>query len=201
MIKKVKTVLIIAVLCLTLMAGCSSKAKILDGKYICVDYMSELYKGHEIYYYIFSKDKTYTTNNPGEDYDGVPFPDYGTYSIEDDELTLFAGDDPEEPEITYTMGYIYKNMICSKWDGELPLELQEKKIFLNLSNILFIEINFTEEGYYEHTVTGENGEIFETTTGTYEVNKNKVECKNEEGLITTFYDTDDGVYGVDYIKE
>lgn len=210
MIKKVYFIVgVVVLLCLLGVAGCGTDKNTIEGKYICTDYMSELYKGHEVYYYIFSKDGTYTTNyyeinGYGKELDdmGITWYDYGTYRIDENKLTLFNGEEESDDiELGSVFGYIYKDTICSKWEGKLPLERQEEEIFSNSLEVLFFEVHFTEDGNYKYIVTGENGEIFETTTGTYEVNKNKVECKNEEGLITTFYDTDDGVYGVDYIKE
>lgn len=199
--KKVNIILIMMVFLLGLIA-CNSNRNILEGKYIGLN--TEVY-------FEFSKGGTYTTNDPGEDYKGIPFPDYGTYSIENGELTLFAGDDPENPDVTYYMGSTYKNMICYKWEGELPLQNQETEVtYENWSIADKIQFNKDDTVDFIYMVcSGCNNseshvhdyQVVETKTGTYEVEGNKVTCKDSDGLLTIFYDTEDGILCVDFIKE
>ena len=193
---------VVVLLCLLGLTGCSTDKNIIKGKYVSASDDLPIY-------FEFSKDGTYTTNNyeiVGEDWY-----DYGTYSIEDNKLILFQGEDLDS-EVEF--GYIYKNMICSKWEGKLPLnnESEESYIQIKLSERYLKEFQFKKDGTYESKVMEcakeicgygheHDYEVYKTKTGTYKVDKNKVTCEKEDGTITTFYDTDDGVYGVNYIKE
>lgn len=184
---------VVVLLCLVGLTGCGTNKNTFDGKYTDV--------GDSSIYYELSKDGTYTTNNPGEDMEGVPFSDYGTYSIENGEVILFAGDDPDDPEFTYYMGYVYKDTICSKWEGELPSKKQDFEIFVQPFEQFSSKYQFNENGEYEYTVTGENNKLIIRKKGVYNIEKNKVTCEDDDGLIDTFYSTEDGIYRVDFIKE
>ena len=201
MIKRMYLVIgAVFLLCLLGLTGCKTDKNTFDGKYVSASDLP--------IYYEFSKDGTYTTNYyeiVGEDWY-----DYGTYSIEDNKLILFQGEDLDS-EVEF--GYIYKDTICSKWEGKLPLKNETEESYIQYNSGTYLtEFQFKKDGTFEvkrmrcaKEICGyghdHNYEVYETETGTYKVNKNKVTCEKEDGTITTFYDTDDGVYGVNYIKE
>jgi len=124
--KKVNIILIMMVFLLGLIA-CNSNRNILEGKYIGLN--TEVY-------FRFSKDGTYSTNyydidGFGEELDdmGITWFDYGTYRIDENKLTLFNGEEESDDiELGSDFGYVYKNMICYKWEGELPLQNQETEV-------------------------------------------------------------------------
>jgi len=200
MIKKMYSIVgVVVLLCLLGLTGCGTDKNTLEGKYVGV--------GTKIYYE-FSKDGTYATNyyeidDYGKELDdmGVNWYDYGTYNIDGNKLVLFQGNDSDNDFDGLEFGYIYKGNICSKWEGKLPIKLQDSEISSRVADDLVFKVYFMQEGSYRYIGISGSDDINEIFTGTYEVNKNKVECKNEEGLVTTFYDTDDGIYGVEYIKE
>lgn len=68
-----------------------------------------------------------------------------------------------------------------------------------VNNITF-EYQFNEDNTYEYTVTS-NEEIVNTESGTYSINGNRVICTSEENVATTFFNTDNGVFCVEYAKE
>ena len=203
MIKKVYFIVgVVVLLCLLGVAGCGTDKNVIKGKYVSANDDLPIY-------FEFSKDGTYTTNYyeiVGEDWY-----DYGTYSIEDNKLILFQGEDLDS-EVEF--GYIYKDAICSKWEGKLPLknETEESYIQHKESERYLTEIQFKKDGTYESKVMecakeicgyghDHDYEVYKTTTGTYKVNKNKVTGEREDNKIDTFYNTDNGVYGVNYVKE
>jgi len=207
--KKVNIILIMMVFLLGLIA-CNSNRNILEGKYIGLN--TEVY-------FRFSKDGTYSTNyydidGFGEELDdmGITWFDYGTYRIDENKLTLFNGEEESDDiELGSDFGYVYKNMICYKWEGELPLQNQETEVtYENWSIADTIQFNKdnTVEFIYMACSGCNNSEshvhdyqVVETKTGTYEVEGNKVTCKDSDGLLTIFYDTEDGILCVDFIKE
>lgn len=205
---------VVVLLCLLGLTGCKTDKSVIKGKYMSVHDSS--------IYYEFSKDGTYITNyyeinDYGKELDdmGITWYDYGTYRIDKNKLILFQGEDESDDTelLGSDFGYIYKNMICSKWEGELPLEKksEEKYIQFKLSSFLE-EIQFKKDGIFElkmmkctKEICGysheHDYEVYKTKTGTYEVDKNKVTCESNDGIVSTFYDTDNGVYCVQYIKE
>lgn len=211
MIKKTYFIVGVAILlCLLGLTGCESNNSVLNGKYVGLN--TEVY-------FSFLSDGTYTTNyynidDLGQELDdmGIAWFDYGTYRIDNSKLTLFQGEDEsDDMELGSDMGYIYKNMICYKWEGKLPLQNQETEVTYENWSIAD-KIQFNKDNTVEFIYMACSGcnsssshvhdyQTEEIKTGTYEVEGNKVTCKDSEGLLTVFYDTDDGILCVDYIKE
>lgn len=205
-----KRFFIFAILLLLELTGCKSNNSVLNGKYMGLN---------TEFYYEFSKDGTYTTNfydisGFGEELDdmGITWYDYGTYRIDENKLTLFNGEEESDDiELGSDFGYVYKNMICYKWEGELPLQNQETEVTYENWSIADT-IQFNKDNTVEFIYMACSGcnsseshvhdyQTVETKTGTYEVEGNKVTCKDSDGLLTIFYDTDDGILCVDFIKE
>lgn len=185
--KKNNTKIIISVFCFILLGltACTSNQKVIEGKYISTFDSSV--------YYIFSKDNTYTTNY---EWDSTSDCSQGSYTITDGKITLFGNKDKN---YELNIGYIYGNYIGSWWNGTLSKSYENATLTSMLGD-LSLEYNFNEDKTYEYTVTSD-GEVVHTENGTYSINGNEVICINEDNVTTTFFNTDNGVFCVEYTKE
>lgn len=168
------------------LSACSSQTQALSGKY-CSVYNSEIY-------YTFSGEQYYT-NNLWEDI-SITDSGNGTYVNKDKKIIIYINGDEN---YQYELGYIYKEYICSLWDGILPMSYCEATI-TNILGDLILKFNFKKDKSYEYTVTS-NNEIVHTEIGTYTVNDNKVVCIGEDGITTTFISAEGKVFSIEYIKE
>lgn len=180
--KIILTILCLICICLT---ACTANNTI-NGKYIsCFD---------NNIYYTFTKENTYETN---ELWDFPINNSTGSYKITNDKIVLYANDDRQYQR---DLGIIYNNHICSIWNGDLPITDKNKEISMTIIENLTLSIKFKEDNTYEYTITSD-GEVVNTENGTYFTEGNEVVCTNNEGNITTFFNTDNGVFCVEYTKE
>lgn len=183
--KNTTVILFIGILLLSL-TSCSTNKTTIDGKYINVL--------DESIYYDFSNDNSYSTNNAWD----IPIESSsGSYTIIDNELILYANDNEE---YSMNLGFVYKDYICSSWDGVLPMVDKNTSVSMTLVDSLILSIEFKEDNTYEYTVTS-NGEVVCTENGAYSINSNEVVCTNEDKQITTFIEVDDSIYCIEYVKE
>lgn len=195
--KKNKIKLAILILCLFILglSACSSNKKNIIGKYINVF--------DESHYIIFSEDDSFidnflTTTNK----ENSSISDCYIYRIDDKGLITIIDTTEYEGQNSlneYEFGWIYENYVGSLWSGDLPTKNIDTKITCILNNIIF-EYQFNKDNTYEYTATS-NGEKVNTEYGTYSINGNEVICTSEEDVATTFFNTDNGVFCVEYIKE
>ena len=183
--KNTTVILFIGILLLRL-TSCSTNKTTIDGKYINVL--------DESIYYEFSNDNSYSTNNVWD----IPIDSSsGSYTITDNVLILYANDNED---YSMNLGFVYKDYICSSWNGVLPMTDKNTSVSITLVDNLTLSIEFKEDNTYVYTVTS-NGEIVHTENGTYSINSNEVVCTNEDKQITTFIEVDDNIYCIEYVKE
>lgn len=168
------------------LSACSAQTTVLSGKYISTF-------NNEIYYTF--NGENYSTNNFWKDID-ITDNGNGTYIIKDEKIiTYINGDD----NYLFEIGYVYDKYIGSWWEGILP-KTYENTTTKNYLGDLILSINFKEDKSYEYIVTS-NNEIVHTEHGTYTINGNEVVCTSEEGGVTTFINTEDKVFCIEYVKE
>ena len=183
--KNTTIILFIGILLLSL-TSCSTNKTIIDGKYINVLDKS--------IYYDFSNDNSYSTNNAWD----IPIDSLsGSYTIIDNELILYANG---SKEYSMNLGFVYKDYICSSWDGVLPMTDKNTSVSMTLVDSLILSIEFKEDNTYVYTATS-NKEVVHTENGTYSVNSNEVVCTNEDKEVTTFVEVGDNIYCIEYVKE
>lgn len=184
--KNTTVILFIGILLLSL-TSCSTNKTTIDGKYINVL--------DESIYYNFSSDNSYSTNNAWD----IPIDSSsGSYTITDNELILYANDNEN---YSMNLGFVYKDYICSSWDGVLPMADKNTSVSTNLADNLILSIEFKEDNTYEYTVTSD-GEVVHTENGTYSINNNEVVCTNKHKQTTTFINIEDNnIYCIEYVKE
>lgn len=183
--KNTTVILFIGILLLSL-TSCSTNKTTIDGKYINVL--------DESIYYNFSSDNSYSTNNAWD----MPIDSSsGSYTITDNELILYANDNED---YSMNLGFVYKDYICSSWDGVLPMTDKNAFASTTLINNLILSIEFKEDNTYEYTVTSD-GEVVHTENGIYSIDNNKVVCTNEDKQTTTFINVEDNIYCIEYTKE
>ena len=178
-------ILFIGILLLNL-TSCSINKATIDGKYInTLD---------ESIYYEFSNDNSYSTNNTWD----IPIDSSsGSYTITDNELILYANNNED---YSMNLGFVYKDYICSSWDGVLPMTDKSTSASMALVGNLILSIDFREDNTYEYTVTSD-GEVVHTENGTYLINNNEVVCINADKKTTTFILVDDNIYCIEYVRE
>ncbi len=185
--KKIRIMLLCTLL--FILTGCSSDNKSLNGKYV-----STFGDGT---YYNFDKNGNYSSN---QQYDESVQGTTGKYTIDDDGLITIQISENH----TSTIGYFYKNYICSLWTGVLPKNNNDETIITCQigveENSLQLSYTFNNDGTFAYNVNT-NDEVVETKLGTYSVEDERVVCVEEDNIITTFINTENGVYSIDYSKE
>ena len=186
--RKENTKVITLILCLILssLTSCSFDNNKIEGKYIS--------SFDNSIYYTFSEESEFKTN---DSWDFQVNNSEGSYKIENDKLVLYANNNEK---YQMNLGIVYKDYICSVWEGVLPVLNKNAEVSWTPIEDLTIRLTFNEDGNYERTVTS-NNQTISTEHGTYSVDDNKVICTNEDNVVTTFFDTDDGVLCAEYIKE
>lgn len=183
--KNTTVILFIGILLLSL-TSCSTNKTTIDGKYINTLDNS--------IYYDFSNNNSYSTNNAWD----IPIDSSsGSYAITDNELVLYANDNED---YSMNLGFVYKDYICSYWDGVLPMINKNTSVSMTLVENLILFVEFKEDNTYKYTVTSD-GEVVHTENGTYSINNNEVVCINTENKITTFINVDNNIYCIEYVKE
>lgn len=182
--KNTTVILFIGILLLSFVS-CSTNKSTINGKYISVL--------DESIYYDFSNN-SYSTNDVWD----IPInSSSGSYTITDHELILYANDNKD---YSMNLGFIYKDYICSSWDGTLPIADKNTSVTMAIIDNLILSVKFEENNRYEYTVTSD-GEIVYTENGTYSINNDEVICTNEDNVNTTFINIDDKTYCIEYVKE
>ena len=125
----------------------------------------------------------------------------GTYIIDGNKIiTHINGDEYYLCEI----GYIYKNYIGFWWEGELPNKSDKtKEITLKLLDMDTLNYQFKDDDTYEFTIVSgwSDNEVVLTEVGVYEIKGDIITCTNENNQVTTFLNTRDGIFCIEYIKE
>ena len=182
--KNTTVILFIGILLLSFVS-CSTNKSTINGKYISVL--------DESIYYDFSNN-SYSTNDVWD----IPInSSSGSYTITDHELFLYANDNKD---YSMNLGFIYKDYICSSWDGTLPIADKNTSVTMAIIDNLILSVKFEENNRYEYTVTSD-GEVVHTENGTYSINNDEVICTNEDNVNTTFINIDDKTYCIEYVKE
>ncbi|MDE6014931.1 MAG: hypothetical protein K2H41_04370 [Acetatifactor sp.] len=175
------------------LSACDSKRTSLHGKYLSA------YEGGK-YYYDFVDGENYTTNKLWIESGIKDFNDSGTgtYIIDDNKIITYVNGDEHMQNV---IGYIYKNYIGNWWEGEFPDKNNKTaKITLTFFEHDYLTYQFKEDKTYEYTVFSYN-EAKSTEVGTYAITGDIITCTNENNEVTTFLNTKDGVFCIEYIKE
>lgn len=174
------------------LSACGSKETDLNGKY---NYVYE-----DGIYYNFVDGTNYTTNNLRNGWN-INDSGTGTYIIDGNKIITSINDDEYH---TYEVGYIYRNYIGSWWEGELPNKNDKtKEITIKLLDIDTLNYQFKEDDTYEFTIVSglSDNEVVFTEVGVYEIKGDIITCTNENNQVTTFLNSRDGIFCIEYIKE
>lgn len=193
---------------LFLLSACGSKKDELQEKYVCAF--------DDTIHYEFSEDGTYAKILPSLVKDGESYSLTGTYSILEDNQLLMRDD----MSVLYEEfdGKIYKDYLCSVWKGELPKKNEDTKIDnteINHSGnyggkYYDLRYFFFTDGTYSFSVFQKEdpvwgGDLIYSKKGTYEIEKGKVVCTNDDGTkevsATTYFTVNDEIYGIWYVAE
>lgn len=194
--KRKRTFTFIMLLLIALeLSACSSQKQEILGKYI------DIYDG--THYLSFNEDGTFvdnflTTTSKGN----TNISNNYIYQIDDNGFITII--DTTEYELQdeldkYDFGWLYDDKIGKWLNGELPTNDIETSVFCLLNGYEF-KFYFKEDKSYEYTVTS-NNEIVHTENGMYTINDNEIVCISEDGATTTFINTEDKVFCIEYVKE
>lgn len=186
---KIKNKPIILSICILLLSltACSANENTIEGKYINTLDNS--------IYYTFSDDGTYLTNDVWD----MPIDSSeGSYTITGNGLILYANSDED---YSMNLGIIYKDYICSVWEGTLPENYSDKTLSKQLIDGFILTFTFNEDKNYEFTVISDKNETVFTENGIYSINNDKVVCENNSGETSEFINGDDKIYCIEYVKE
>ncbi len=176
-------------------SACSSKK--IEGKYVAI-YNEETYLLFEkdgsiknsLWYTLEDENKILTDNL--------------IYDIDENNIitmtdtTEYANQDTLEK---YEIGLLYKDYICSIWEGKLYKEYTDTKLTLKLlDDIYTISMYLKKDRTYE-CKTYKNNEIINTENGTYLINGNEVICTSSEGKISPFINIDGNAFCIEYVKQ
>lgn len=189
-------IFIILLLTVLGLSACSSKKQQLVGKYI------DIYD--ETHYLKFNEDSSFidnflTTTSKGN----TSISDFYIYQIDENGLiTIIDTTEYEGQDILdeYELGILYKNYIGNRWEGVLSKKYDNATITRTILGYSILTYNFKEDKSYEYTITS-NNEIVHSEKGIYTVNDKEVVCVSEDGVTTTFINTENNVFCLQYVKE
>lgn len=168
-------------------------------------------------HYMFSEDAGYVRTITSNSESGESYTCTGTYYIDEDNgLTMFDDVDNKELLVQEFSGDIYKDYLCSVWQGELPKQYEETEIshsqFAKTGCSYDLECQFHEDGTFnfrmyrdEFDDISNESRDFVSKEGTYEVEKGKVICTNDDRsknlAAVTYFKANDKIYGIWYVAE
>lgn len=147
----------------------------------------------------FIKNSLWTEYNNGEE----KIRDCFTYNIIDNNLiaidqTEYAG---ESDKRRYNVGTLYKDYICSKWDGIIYDDYFYTELSFQMIEDINLKIVLKADKSYEYTIN-EYGESVFFESGSYNINDNMVTLtNNDENILAIFINVDGTPYCIEYQKQ
>lgn len=177
--RNIKTFLII-MLCSWTLTGCG-KTNYIDATYY------DVYNNSN--YIILSKDGTLTNSLWTEYINGEEkINDSYKYKIENGYLvaidqTKYEGSNTLKEN---TIGLMYKDFICDKWDGNIFPTYSNTNIYLKIDQNIKMEYNLKNDKSYEYIIT-QNETVQYHEIGYYEINNDIITLSNENNNISVIF--------------